>query len=118
MSIEQKGPRGFQLVDEGAAPGGPAAEGPMTFGTFLLSLATSALVHLGEGPPPGTQGPETGAPDPVPVNLPLAHQTIEILELLREKTDGNLDEDEARLFSGLLHDRRMRYGEAAARRNQ
>ncbi len=118
MSVEQKGPGGFQIVDEGEAPAGSASEGPMTFGTLVLSLATSVLVHLGEGPPPDAQGSDGGAPEPVPVNLSLAQQTIEILEMLRQKTEGNLGEDEARLLSGVPHDLRMRYVAAAARPHQ
>ena len=114
MAAEQKGPMGFQMVDGEEPPPLGTAEAPMTFGTFVLSLATSVLVHLGEGPAPEAEGPDSGAPEAAPLNLPLARQTIEILELLRTKTDGNLDEDEARLLSGVLHDLRMRYVEVAA----
>ena len=97
----QSGPKGFQMVGE---PSGPGPEGllpPMTFGTFVLSLSTSALVHMGEG-----VDAEAGT---APPNLPLAQQTIEILEMIEGKTRGNLDEDEARLLEAVLHDLRMRY---------
>jgi hypothetical protein len=103
-SKEQGGPRGFQIVGEGDArpdpkPGIPAA---ISFGTFVLSLSTSTLVHLGEAP-----SPETGGA--VPPNLPLARQTIEILEMLEQKTRGNLDDEEKGLLEAVLHDLRMRY---------
>jgi hypothetical protein len=72
------------------------------FSTFVLSLGSSALIHLGE------------APDPVsgqkqPADLPLAQQSIDLLALLQQKTKGNLSDDEARLLDTLLYDLRMRY---------
>jgi hypothetical protein len=52
------------------------------FSPFVLSLSTSALVHLGEIAEPGTGAPE--------VNLEAAQQMIDILSMLQEKTRGNL----------------------------
>jgi len=75
------------------------------FATLLLSLATSALVHLGEQPEGDTQAAE--------VNLPLAKQTIDMMALLRDKTRGNLTNEESRLMDSLLYDLRMRYVEKA-----
>ena len=75
--------------------------------TFALSLATSALVHLGEQPDaPGFEG--TGE-----VQLPLARQTIDIMAMLRDKTRGNLTVEESLLIDSLLYDLRMRYVEKA-----
>ncbi len=73
-----------------------AAPLPVSFAQFIVSLGSSALVHLGELADPGTG---QLAPNP-----PLAQQTIAVLELLRQKTRGNLDEDEARLLDALLQD--------------
>jgi hypothetical protein len=77
----------------------------LTFATFLLSLSTSAIVSLGE------------LPDPLKneqcVNLSLAKQTISIIEILKEKTKGNLDDDEDRLIEGILYDLRLKYVNAA-----
>lgn len=100
----QEGPRGFQIVGEGEAEADPKAGAPtpISFGTFVLSLSTSALVHLGEAP-----SPETGGK--IPPNLPLARQTIDILEMIEEKTRGNLDAEEKGLLEAILHDLRMRY---------
>ncbi len=76
----------------------------LTLSTFILSLSTSALVCLGE------------LPDPISsennVNLPLAKQTINIIEILKEKTKGNLSEDEERLIDGVLYDLHIRYVKA------
>jgi hypothetical protein len=76
--------------------------GQIDFYTFVLSLGSSAFVHLGDAP-----NPETGAPG-VP-DLPLAHQTIDILVMLREKTKGNLTDEEEKFLENLLTDLRLRY---------
>ena len=73
----------------------------VTFNTFIMSLASSAMVHLGEVP-----NPETGKTS---VNLQLAQHTIEILTMLQEKTASCLEPDEAKLLSGLLYELRMKY---------
>jgi hypothetical protein len=91
------------------------------FATFVLSLASNALVHLGELPEPngggdasaeaeGGNGDGGGGSE---VNLPLARQTIEILAMLEVKTKGNLDEAEANLLKSVLYDLRMKFVDAA-----
>ena len=42
-------------------------------------------------------------------NLPMAKQTIDILAILKEKTNGNLTKDEEQLLDHLLHDLRLKY---------
>jgi hypothetical protein len=71
------------------------------FSSFIFSLSTSALLHLGEVPDPTTQKREK--------NLPLAKQTIDILGMLKEKTKGNLTPDEEKLIENILTDLRWRY---------
>jgi hypothetical protein len=73
---------------------------PIDFNTFVLSLASSAMVHLGEAPNPETGKTET--------HLPLARQTIDLLALLQEKTKGNLTKDEATYLDHILYDLRLR----------
>lgn len=75
---------------------------PIDFYTFVLSLGSSALIHLGDA-----AHPETG--EPQPPNLPLAHQTIDILVMLQEKTRGNLTPAEEKFLENLLTDLRLRY---------
>jgi uncharacterized protein DUF1844 len=104
MAHEQGGPRGFKMGDSERGDSLPE----MSFATLVLSLSTSALLHLGV-PPEATSGPE---PE---INLPLARQTIDILEILRDKTHGNLDAAESRLLEGVLHDLRMRFVAARAK---
>ena len=71
------------------------------FTTFVLSLSTSALVHLGDAAMP--EGEER------PAELGLARQTIDLIALIEEKTTGNLTGEEERLLSQVLYDLRMRY---------
>ena len=113
---ESKGP-GFTIVDrrgqeaEAAEqqPEGPAQRAPLPpvdFPGFLLSLATSALFHLGLVADPKTG--KTASPD-----LPVARQTIDTLELLERKTRGNLTAEEAELLTKLLTELRLRFVEVS-----
>lgn len=73
------------------------------FPTFVLSLATSAQVHLGV-----IANPATGKAE---ADMVLAKQTIDILGVLQDKTKGNLKDEEGRLLEHLLYDLRMIYVE-------
>ena len=84
----------------GASPTLPAVD----FHTFVLSLGSSALLHLGE-----LEHPDVGAPQK---DLALAKHTIDILVMLEEKTRGNLTPAEEKLIGSLLYDLRLRYVEA------
>ena len=75
---------------------------PIDFYTFVLSLGSSAFVHLGDSP-----HPETG--ELVSPDLPLAKQTIDILSMLHDKTKGNLTEEEEKFLESLLTDLRLRF---------
>ena len=77
----------------------------VTFTGFILSLATTAAVHFGDIPDPGTG-------EPVEPDLAAAAQMIEIIALLQEKTKGNLSDPEARLVEDLLYELRMRFVQA------
>lgn len=108
--------RGAEPADEGGArSGGEAAESQsdqgvsgfqsplpeVSFATFVFSLCSSALVHLGEVPEPESQR--------TLVDLTVAKQIIDTLGMLEEKTKGNLDQDEERLLKSMLYDLRVRY---------
>lgn len=88
---------------EPAAPRAGHSEQPVTFSTFVLGFSTQVLLHLGEIP-----DPTTGA---VQRDLGAARQVIDILGILREKTRGNLGQDEEALLDSILYDLRMRYVE-------
>ncbi len=71
----------------------------VNFTTFIMSLNTSALVHLGEIPEPGKEEPE--------MDLELARHTIDTIAMLKEKTRGNLDEQEQQIIDAMLYELRM-----------
>lgn len=77
----------------------------VTFTAFVMSLATTAAVHFGD-----VADPATGASQ---ANLPAASQMIDILAMLKEKTQGNLDAEEQELVETLLYELRMRFVEAS-----
>jgi hypothetical protein len=71
------------------------------FSTFIMSLTSSAFYHLGDMPDPATGKTE--------VNLPAVQQTIDMLIMLREKTKGNLKEDENKLIEQLVYELQVKY---------
>jgi len=73
----------------------------ITFSTFIFSLNSSALFHLGLVPDPTTGKKEK--------NLLLAKQSIDIIGMLDEKSRGNLTDDEEKLLRNVLHDLRLMY---------
>lgn len=75
------------------------------FSTFVLSMASTALVHLGEVPEP-----ESGQ---IRTDLIAAKQTIDILCMLQCKTKGNLTDAEDRLLADLLYELRLKYVQRA-----
>lgn len=74
---------------------------PVSFSTLVFGLASTTLIHLGEAP-----NPDTGNREP---NQALARQSLSLLEVLEEKTRGNLSPEEERLFQNLLADLRLKY---------
>ncbi len=73
----------------------------VTFSSFVLSLSTTVMYHLGDFPDPTTKKAER--------NLAAAKQTIDMLSMLRNKTTGNLDTDEKQLLEGILYELMIRY---------
>jgi hypothetical protein len=125
---EEESGRGFTVVDRRASSGDPAKQAPpaasppppeqpvlepsealppVDFSGFVLSLATSALYHMGY-----VGDPERDQPAPEP-DLPLARQTIDTIEMLQLKTQGNLDSEEGRLLEGVLYELHLRYVEVS-----
>ncbi len=73
----------------------------VTFAAFVMSLNSSALFHLGE-----ISDPVTGEKQQ---DMVLVKHTIDTLQLLQEKTKGNLTDDEHDLLKHALYDLKMRY---------
>jgi hypothetical protein len=129
MSSSEQKPSGFTVTDRRsfsssseASPQAPTPPGPpppakepaakeatplppVDFGTFVLSLGSSAIMHLGE-----FQHPDSGK---VEKDLAMAKHTIDILSMLEEKTKGNLNPQEAQLLESLLYDLRLRFVNAS-----
>jgi hypothetical protein len=77
----------------------------ITLSTFVMSLSTQALMCLGEIPNPLT--------DKTEMDLDAVREFIDIISMLQEKTRGNVDPAEARLFEKVLYDLRIRFVEKA-----
>jgi len=96
----------------GPAGGAPRSQGPhppsdRTLAGLLMMLASSAVIAMGE------------APDPISGerhrDLAQAAGAIDLLVLLRDKTEGNRTEEESRLFEDLIYDLQLRYVTATKR---
>lgn len=73
----------------------------INFTTFIFSLSTSALISMGEMPNPVSQSSEK--------DLQLAKHNIDILDMLKEKTRGNLSDEEEVLMTKILYDLKLKY---------
>ena len=71
------------------------------FSTFILSLCSNALLHLGLMENPLTKKVER--------NLQMAKQTIDIVSMLKDKAKGNMTNEEENLIENLLTDLRLKY---------
>ncbi|MBW2096631.1 MAG: DUF1844 domain-containing protein [Deltaproteobacteria bacterium] len=94
---------GEKSTQEEAAQTSPLPE--VNFNSLIFSLSSSALFHLGE-----IADPQTGEKKK---DLPLAKHAIDTIDMLEEKTRGNLSEEEAKFIENVLTDLRWRYVKAA-----
>ncbi len=74
---------------------------PVNFSTLLLSLASSAVLSLGL-----EKNPQTGQ---LEKDLDLARFNIDMLKLLKEKTKGNLTNDEQQFLDSIVSDLQMKF---------
>jgi hypothetical protein len=105
---EERVSSGEEKREEPGKEEAPEAEGPfpeINFTSLILSLSTSALIHLGEVEDPVAKKQSK--------NLPLAKQTIDLIGMLKEKTKGNLTPEEEKITQQILFDLRMRYVKVA-----
>jgi hypothetical protein len=80
------------------------------FQLLALSLANAALIGLGVCEDPTKPRLHES------MDLPMAKQNIDLLEMLDNKTRGNLDPEERNLLQSLLFDLRLKYVEANKRK--
>jgi len=78
----------------------------LSFTAFVLSLASTAAIHLGDLPDPMSG-------QPAALNLDGAAQMIEILSLLEQKTRGNLTAEERQMLDQVLYELRLRFVQAS-----
>jgi hypothetical protein len=74
---------------------------PADFSTFVAMLANNVMMFLGQIPDPTSRQPRR--------DLTQAKHSIDLLLMLREKTQGNLTAEEDELLEGLLPQLQMAY---------
>lgn len=94
----------------GRRPGAAGSRGtrempPASFATLVNTLVTQALFYLGDLAPQGGESV---------VNLDMAKHQIDTLNILEEKTRGNLNEEEQKMLDTALYESRMRYVNVAS----
>lgn len=82
----------------------------ITFVALILAFSSAALSNMGYK---AFASEQDNGSQRANINLSLAKQNIDILEILREKTKGNLTEDEENLFKDILIDLKIKFAEAS-----
>jgi len=88
-------------------PRGPLEEDSSGFETLVSYLSTTAMFQLGL-----IAGPSG---EHIPADMPNAKRTLDLLEVLQEKTQGNLTANESRLLEDVLYELRMSFVEMQKR---
>lgn len=89
------------IVDDELKPVGEATPPPASFETLLSMLFTQTMAALGQLPDDGGKT--------MTVNKPFAKHFIDTVEMLGEKTKGNLSENESKMLAEILHVMRMNF---------
>ena len=76
----------------------------INFSSLILSLSSTAFLHFGEIPDPGTGEKKK--------DLVLAKHAIDTIAMLKEKTEGNLDDEEKQFIENILTDLRWHFVKA------
>jgi len=74
---------------------------PLDFSSIIFPIYTQALIKLGMLEDPRTNKLET--------NLEYAKRLIDILDLLRDRTKGNLESEEENLLEAILSQLKLNY---------
>jgi hypothetical protein len=85
----------------GAAPGGTTFLPPLDFSSIVILLYFPTLIQLGLMEDPGT--------GELREDLVLAKRNIDLLDLLKDRTKGNLEEEEGKFLEGVLSQLKMAY---------
>ncbi|MCK4339123.1 MAG: DUF1844 domain-containing protein [Candidatus Cloacimonetes bacterium] len=79
----------------------------LIFQQLLMSFQMQGMITMGKIMNPATQKIER--------NLLIAQSTIDTLEALKEKTKGNLNEEEQKLINRIIYDLKMNYADEVTR---
>jgi len=71
---------------------------PSYFSTLVLSLASTALIKMGLDPENKEEK-----------NTELARYNIDLLDILKEKTQNNLTEEESKILDSCINDLRLQF---------
>lgn len=96
----QHEPSDSASIDPSAPERGPRA-GELSFSGFVIGLAQQAFMFLGVIPDPHSAVAHK--------DLAQARAMIDIIEMLKEKTKGNLDEIEERMMEEMLEELHLQY---------
>ncbi|MGA2075187.1 MAG: DUF1844 domain-containing protein [Terriglobia bacterium] len=88
-------------------PRGPFEEDSSGFETLVSYLSTTAMFQMGL-----IAGPSG---EHIPADMPNAKRTLDLLEVLQQKTQGNLTAPESRLLEDVLYELRMSFVEMQKR---
>lgn len=94
-------PQGGVAGEDRSAAEPPGAVDERNLGGLFMMLASEAVIAIGDAPDPAT-----GQRQP---ELPHAAEVIDVLLLLREKTEGNRTSEETQVLDELLYDLQLRY---------
>ncbi len=89
----------------GAQTGGQTIP-PASFASLVSSVAMQAALAL--------QGMQVEGGPAVPPDLPLARHLIDTLEILQQKTKGNLTDDEAKMLHDVITELQLLYVETVS----
>ncbi len=95
-----------RLVEQEVTTAASGAEPPASFDELVNMLAMQAAIALG-----GYQGP---GGERIPANPLAAKHHIDLMEVLQQKTEGNLTDEEKKMLDAVTHELRMQYVQAVA----
>jgi hypothetical protein len=76
----------------------------VSFTTLIFSLSSTAFFHLGEVADPVTNEKK--------IDLPLAKHAIDTVSMLKDKTKGNITDEEKKFLTSVLTELKLRYVKA------
>lgn len=96
------------MAEPSEKPTAPDRLPPPSFSLLVATFASQAMVAFGHAPNPIDGKTE--------VRLELARHAIDMLDILEQKTKGNLTPDEATMLESVLHQLRLAFVEATGQK--